>query len=105
MYSAHVLYAKKDFKGALERYQKMKSTRLVEKGLGSMVLYHMAMTSLALNDFDKAVLFFDQLSKDTKSPYQRQALSSIADIYEAMGKNKEAVQAYRQYLKMFPQAP
>jgi len=22
-----------------------------------------------------------------------------------MGKNKEAVQAYRQYLKMFPQAP
>lgn len=105
LYTGHVLYAKKDYKGALERYRRMKSTRLVEKGLGSLVLYHMAMTSLAMNDFDTALLFFDQLSKDTKSPYQRQALTSIADIYEAMGKNKEAVQAYRQYLKMFPQAP
>lgn len=105
LYSGHVLYAKRDFKGALERYRRMKSTKLVEKGLGSLVLYHMAMTSLAMKDFDNAMLFFDQLSKDTKSPYQRQALSSIADIYEAMGKNKEAVQAYRQYLKMFPQAP
>ena len=105
LYSGHVLYAKKDFKGALERYKKMKSTRLVEQGLGSLVLYHMAMTCLAMNDYDQAMLFFDQLSKDTKSPYQRQALSSIADIYEALGKNKEAVQAYRQYLKMFPQAP
>lgn len=105
LYSGHVLYAKQDYKGALERYTRMKSTDLVKNGLGSLVLYHLAMTNLAMKKYDSAVLFFDQLSKDTKSPYQRQALASIADIYEAMGKVKEAVQAYRQYLKMFPQAP
>jgi regulator of sirC expression with transglutaminase-like and TPR domain len=29
----------------------------------------------------------------------------MAGIYEAMGKTKEAAQTYRQYLKMFPEAP
>ncbi len=65
----------------------------------------MAMSQLALKEYDKAVVQFDQLSKDVNSPYRREAYGTVARIYELMGKNKEAVQAYRQYLKMFPEAP
>ncbi|MEW6533186.1 MAG: tetratricopeptide repeat protein [Thermodesulfobacteriota bacterium] len=105
LYSGHVLYRMQDYQGALERYTSMKSTRLVDEGLGGMVIYHMAMTRMALKDFDTAASLFDQLAKDTNSPYRREAATAIAAIYEEMGKKKEAIQAYRQYLKMFPQAP
>ncbi len=105
LYSGHVLYRKQDFKGALARYAGMQSTNLVKRGLGSLVLYHIAMTQFALKDYDKAVVLFDQLSKDSNSPYRREAYGMVARVYELMGKNKEAVQAYRQYLKMFPEAP
>jgi predicted negative regulator of RcsB-dependent stress response len=105
LYSGHVLYKKQDFKGALERYAQMQSTNLVKSGLSSLVLYHMAMSQLALKEYDKAIVLFDQLSKDINSPYGREAHGTVARIYELMGKNKEAVQAYRQYLKMFPEAP
>ncbi|MCA1959666.1 MAG: tetratricopeptide repeat protein [Desulfomonile sp.] len=105
LYSAHVLYRMGDYKGALDRYTRMQSTSLVGKGLGNLLLYHLAMTRLALKEYEEAKSLFDTLSKDTNSPYRREALVATAGIYEAMGKNKEAVQAYRQYLKMFPQAP
>ena len=105
LYSGHVLYKKQDFKGALERYTQMQSTNLVKSGLSSLVFYHMAMSQLALKEYDNAVVLFDQLSKDVNSPYRREAYATVARIYELMGKNKEAVQAYRQYLKMFPEAP
>jgi len=105
LYSGHILYRKQDYQGALDRYTKMKSTSLVEKGLGSLVMYHVAMTRQALKDYEGALSLFDQLSKDTNSPYRREAVASIAGIYETMGKNKEAAQTYRQYLKMFPEAP
>ena len=105
LYSGHVLYKKGDFSAALDRYTKMQTSSLVKEGLGPLILYHTAMTRFALKDYDQAVLIFDQLSKDTNSPYRREAHAAIARIYEASGKNKEAVQAYRQYLKMFPEAP
>jgi len=105
LYTGHILFKKKDYKGALERYNQMQSTSLVKKGLGQLVLYHIGRTRLALDDYEQAVLIFDQLSKDTNSPYRREAYASIARIYELMNKNKEAVQAYRQYLKIFPEAP
>jgi predicted negative regulator of RcsB-dependent stress response len=105
LYSGHVLYKKQDYKGALERYNNMQSTSLVKKGLGPLFFYHIAMTRLALNDYEQALVLLEQLSNDTNSPYRREAHASIARIYEMMGKKKEAVQAYRQYLKMFPEAP
>jgi tetratricopeptide (TPR) repeat protein len=105
LYSGHVLYKKGNFLAALDRYTKMQTTSLVKEGLGPLILYHTAMTRFALKDYDQAILIFDQLSKDTDSPYRREAHAAIARIYEASGKNKEAVQAYRQYLKMFPEAP
>lgn len=105
LYSGHVLFQKQDYKGALERYNNMQSTSLVKKGLGPLVLYHIGRTRLAMKDYEQAILIFDQLSKDTNSPYRREAYASIARIYELMKKNKEAVQAYRQYLKVFPEAP
>ncbi len=105
LYSAHLLYRMKDYQGALDRYAKMKSTSLVRQGLGSLVTYNLAMTRLAMKEYEAAKELFEQLAKDNESPYQREACASVAAIYEAMGKNKEAVQAYRQYLKMFPQAP
>lgn len=105
LYGGHMLYKKGDFPAALDRYTKMQTTNLVKEGLGPLILYHTAMTRFALKDYDQAILIFDQLSKDTNSPYRREAHAAIARIYEASGKNKEAVQAYRQYLKMFPEAP
>ena len=105
LYSGHVLYKMKDFKGALERYTKMKSTRVAQSGLSSMLIYHIAMTYLALKDYEQSKTLFEQLAQNTDSPYLREAYASIAAIYEATDKKKEAVQAYRQYLKMFPKAP
>jgi predicted negative regulator of RcsB-dependent stress response len=105
LYSGHALYKKQDYKGALERYTRMQNTNLVKGGLGPLVTYHIAMTRMALKEYDQALVLFDQLSKDNSSPYRREAYASVAKIYELMGKNKEAVQAYRQYLKMFPEAP
>jgi predicted negative regulator of RcsB-dependent stress response len=105
LYSGHVLYKKQDYKGSLERYTRMQNTHLVKSGLGPLVMYHIAMTRMALKEYDQALALFDQLSNDNSSPYRREAAASVAKIYELMGKNKEAVQAYRQYLKMFPEAP
>jgi predicted negative regulator of RcsB-dependent stress response len=105
LYSGHVLYKKQDYKEALERYNRLQSSNLVQHGLGPLVTYHMAMTRMAMKEYEQALALFDQLSKDTLSPYRREAYSSIAKTYELMGKNKEAVQAYKQYLKMFPEAP
>jgi outer membrane protein assembly factor BamD (BamD/ComL family) len=105
LYSGHLLYKKNDFRSALDRYTRMQTTNLAKEGMGPLVLYHTAMTLFALKDYEQAITIFDQLSKDTNSPYRREAHAAIARIYETSGKNKEAVQAYRQYLKMFPEAP
>lgn len=105
LYSGHVLYRKGDYQAALDKYTQMQSTNLVKSGLGPLAMYHIAMARLALKEYDQALTLFDQLSKDINSPYRREAHASIARIYEMVGKNKEAVQAYRQYLKMFPEAP
>ena len=105
LYSGHVLFKKKDYKGALERYEKMKSASLIRKGLEPLVLYHTGDTLFRLADYDKALAVFGQLTKETNSPYRREAYAFIARIYELTNRNKEAVQAYRQYLKIFPEAP
>jgi len=105
LYTGHVLYKMQDFERALKRYDRMKSTNLVKQGLDSLVMYNRAMTLIALKDYDKALVILNDFSKNTDSPYRREAFASIAKIYEFQGKKKEAVQAYRQYLKIFPQAP
>lgn len=105
LYSGHVLYQKKDYKAALERYTRMQGTNLAKTGLEPLILYHVATTRFALHDYEEAKKLFEGLAKDTNSPYRREASSSIARIYESMNKRKEAVQAYKQYLKMFPEAP
>lgn len=105
LYSGHVLYKLGKYREALERYDRMRFTGLVEKGLGELAMYHKAMTLIAMKKYSPAVLILDEFSKNNDSPYRREAFASIAQIYESMGKNKEAVQSYRQYLKMFPKAP
>jgi predicted negative regulator of RcsB-dependent stress response len=105
LYTGHVLYRKEDYKAALDRYTKMQSTHLIKTGLEPLIRYQLATTRFALHDYEEAKKLFEDLAKDTNSPYRREASSSIARIYEAMHKNKEAVQAYKQYLKMFPEAP
>lgn len=105
LYSAHILYNKGDFKGALERYNRFQSSGLAVQSLGPLALYNIAQSYMALKDFEKAMNIFEQLSKDVNSPYRREAYSSIARIYEMMDKKKEAAQAYKQYLKVFPEAP
>lgn len=105
LYSGHILYKMGDYEAALDKYDGMKTTGLVEKGLGELAMYHKAMTLIAMKRYEPAVLILDEFSKNNDSPYRREAYASIAQIYEAMGKNKEAVQTYKQYLKMFPTAP
>jgi tetratricopeptide (TPR) repeat protein len=105
LYSGHVLFRKKEYAGALEKYKRMQSTQLAGEGLSSLMLYHIGKTYLAMNQYEQAVVIFDQLAKDSNSPYQREAYGAIARMYEMMNRKKEAVQAYRQYLKIFPEAP
>ncbi len=105
LYSGHVLFLKKDYPRALEKYQQLQSSSMARKGLASLIMYHIGRTFLAMKEYDKAVLVFDQLAKDADSPYRREAYGTIARIYEMMNKKKEAVQSYRQYLKIFPEAP
>jgi predicted negative regulator of RcsB-dependent stress response len=105
LYSGHVLYQKGDYPRALERYTSLKSGGLSKRGLEPLILYHVATTRFALKEYEEAKRLFEDLAKDTNSPYRREAYAYVARIYEAMNKNKEAVQAYRQYLKMFPEAP
>jgi tetratricopeptide (TPR) repeat protein len=105
LYSGHVLYKMEDYKAALERYERMQTTAMAKAGLGQLIAYHSAMTRLALKDYDQARALFTQLTTETDSPYRREAAVSIARIYELTGQHKEAAQAYRQYLKMFPEAP
>jgi predicted negative regulator of RcsB-dependent stress response len=105
LYSGYVLSKKKDYTGALERYLKLETSRLAREGLRDLFWYNIAQSRMALKEYDKAGSIFDTLSKDTKSPYRREAYAAIARIYEFKDKKKEAVQAYRQYLKIFPEAP
>lgn len=105
LYTGHILFKKKDFKEALARYLKMESSSLAKEGLRYLFWYHVAETRLALKEYDQAAELFEKLARDTDSPYRREAYVAIARIYELNNKTKEAVQAYRQYLKIFPEAP
>lgn len=105
LYAGHVRYHMDDYKGALEYYERAHNTKLVRGGLGQLVTYHLAMTRLALKDYDQARILFTQLSAESESPYRREAAVALARIYEVTGQYKEATQAYKQYLKMFPEAP
>jgi predicted negative regulator of RcsB-dependent stress response len=105
LYCGHVLYQKGDYRGALERYSRLRSSDLAKSGLEPLIMYHIGSTRFALKEYEQAKGVFEDLAKDTNSPYRREAYAYIARIYEAMNKKKEAVQAYRQYLKMFPEAP
>ena len=105
LYSGHVLALRKDYRGALKRYQQVEATQLAREGLRELFWYHIARTRMALKEYDQAADLFEKLSKDTDSPYRREAYVAIARIYELTDKTKEAVQAYRQYLKVFPEAP
>lgn len=105
LYSGHVSYKSGDYEHALERYNRTMNTSLAKHGFGPLIQYNIAQTLFVLKNYDKALALFDQFSRDITSPYRREAHVSMARIYEILGKNKEAVQAYRQYLKIFPEAP
>jgi predicted negative regulator of RcsB-dependent stress response len=105
LYTGHVLFKKNDLKGALEKYRKADKTSLAAEGLRELFWYHIAKTQSALGDYNNAMALFEKLSEDTDSPYRRDAYGNIARIYELTQRRKEAVQAYKQYLKMFPEAP
>lgn len=105
LYCGHILYKAGDYSSALDRYTKTQSTSLAKLGFGPLIQYNLAQTLFASKNYDKAITLFEQFSRDTTSPYRREAHVNIARIYESMGKTKEAVQAYKQYLKIFPEAP
>lgn len=105
LYEGHILFNKGDFKGAEEKYKQFQLSGLARKGLEPLALYNVAESKMALKDYEKAINLFEQLTRDINSPYRRESYSSIARIYEMMDKKKEAAQAYKQYLKVFPEAP
>ena len=105
LYSGHVSFKNGDYEQALERYTKTLNTSLAKHGFGSLIQYNIGQTLFALKNYDKALALFDQFARETTSPYRRESHINMAKIYEALGKNKEAVQAFKQYLKIFPEAP
>lgn len=105
LYEGHILFNKGDYQGALDKYNQFQSSSLSRKGLAPLALYNIAESQMALKNYEKALNLFEQLTRDINSPYRRESYSSIARIYEMMDKKKEATQAYKQYLKVFPEAP
>lgn len=105
LYEGHILFNKGDYKGAVEKYKQFQLSGLARKGLEPLAIYNIAESEMALKDYEKAINLFEQLTRDINSPYRRESYSSIARIYEMMDKKKEAAQAYKQYLKVFPEAP
>jgi len=88
LYSGHILFKKGAYNEALDKYNQFQSSDLARRGLGSLALYNVAESYMALKDYEKAINLFEQLTRDINSPYRREAYSSIARIYEMMGKKK-----------------
>jgi soluble lytic murein transglycosylase-like protein/TolA-binding protein len=102
IYRAEVYSTNRQFPQAREHWQKILDLYPNDTGM-PQTLFGIARSYMWERQYEKAVYFFDLLTKDhlgTKDG--REGLAFKGASYVRMGKNNEAATAYQQYIAMFP---
>lgn len=103
LYRADVYMANRHFPEAREHWQKILDNFSTDTNAMPKALFGMGRSNMWERRYDKAVEWFDKLTKDylmTKDG--REGLAQKGASYVRMGKNAEAAKTYEQYTIMFP---
>ena len=103
LYRADVYMANRHFPEAREHWQKIIDNFPTDQTAMPKALFGMGRSNMWERRYDKAVEWFDRLTKDflmTKDG--REGLAQKGASYVRMGKNDEAARTYEQYIVMFP---
>jgi soluble lytic murein transglycosylase len=103
LYRADVYMANRHFPEAREHWQKILDNFPTDQNAMPKALFGMGRSNMWERRYDKAVEWFDRLTKDflmTKDG--REGLAQKGASYVRMGKNDEAARTYEQYIVMFP---
>ena len=102
LYRADVYSTNRQFPQAREHWQKILDNYPTDAGM-PQTLFGVARSYMWERQYEKAVYFFDLLTKDHISTKDgREGLSFKGASYVRLGKNAEAAAVYQQYIAMFP---
>lgn len=102
LYRADVYSTNRQFPQAREHWQKILDNYPTDAGM-PQTLFGIARSYMWERQYEKAVHFFDLLTKDYLSTKDgREGLAFKGASYVRMGKNAEAAAVYQQYIAMFP---
>lgn len=103
VYRADVYMANRHFAEAREHWQKILDNYSSDANAMPKALFGMGRSNMWERRYDKAVEWFDRLTKDYLSTKDgREGLAQKGASYVRMGKNLEAAKTYEQYIVMFP---
>jgi soluble lytic murein transglycosylase len=102
LYRADVYSTNRQFSQAREHWQKILDNYPTDAGM-SQTLLGIARSYMWERQYEKAIYFFDLLTKDYLSTKDgREGLAFKGASYVRLGKNAEAAAVYQQYIAMFP---
>jgi soluble lytic murein transglycosylase len=102
LYRADVYSTNRQFPQAREHWQKILDNYPTDAGM-PQTLFGIARSYMWERQYEKAIYFFDRLTKDYLSTKDgREGLSFKGASYVRLGKNAEAAAVYQQYIAMFP---
>lgn len=103
LYRADVYMANRHFPEAREHWQKILDNFSNDTAAMPKALFGMGRSNMWERRYDKAVEWFDRLTKDYLATKDgREGLAQKGASYVRMGKNNEAAKTYEQYIVMFP---
>jgi soluble lytic murein transglycosylase-like protein/outer membrane protein assembly factor BamD (BamD/ComL family) len=103
LYRADVYMANRHFPEAREHWQKIIDNYPTDAVAMPKALFGMGRSNMWERKYDKAVEWFDKLTKDyAMTKDGREGLAQKGASYVRMGKNQEAARTYEQYIVMFP---
>lgn len=102
LYRADVYSTNRHFPEAREHWQKILDAYPDDAGM-PQTLFGIARSYMWERQYEKAIYFFDLLTKDYLSTKDgREGLAFKGASYVRLGKNAEAAAVYQQYITMFP---
>jgi tetratricopeptide (TPR) repeat protein len=102
LYRADVYSTNRHFPEAREHWQKILDNFPTDPGM-PQTLFGIARSYMWERQYEKAVYFFDLLTKDYLTTKDgREGLAFKGASYVRLGKNAEAAAVYQQYIAMFP---
>ena len=103
LYRADVYMSNRHFAEAREHWQKILDNYPTETTAMPRTLFGIARSYMWEMDYQKAVFWFDKLTKDYLNTKEgREGLAYKGASYVRWGKNEEAAKTYEQYTVMFP---